>query len=56
MLSSSHFSLSDRAQSWNVYNPANVALHNTIYNDPDAFTLVFDALENPGPADPERAR
>lgn len=38
------------------YNPANVALHNTIYNDPDAFTLVFDALENPGPADPERAR
>ena len=38
------------------YNPANAALHNTIYNDPDALTLVFDALEHPGPADPERAR
>lgn len=37
------------------YDPANPALHNTIYNDPDALRLTLDALENPGPADPERA-
>lgn len=35
-------------------NPANPALHNTIYNDPDTFGLIFDALESPGPADPDR--
>lgn len=37
------------------HNPLNPALHNTIYNDPDTFGLVLDALESPGPADPDRA-
>jgi triacylglycerol esterase/lipase EstA (alpha/beta hydrolase family) len=36
------------------YNEANVANHQDIYNDPDAQTLVFDALRRPGPARPER--
>lgn len=33
----------------------NPAIHQTIYNDPDAFRLVLDALDNPGPADLEHA-
>lgn len=30
--------------------------HQNIYNDPYAQALVFDALDNPGPADPRRTR
>ncbi|MBA2691016.1 MAG: hypothetical protein H0U65_00795 [Rubrobacter sp.] len=29
--------------------------HQNIYNDPFAQKLVFDALANPGPANPDRA-
>jgi len=28
--------------------------HQNIYNDPVAQKFIFDALTNPGPADPER--
>lgn len=34
------------------YDPANTAIHQTVYNDPDAVRLVFDALSRRGPARP----
>ncbi|MGB3633980.1 MAG: alpha/beta fold hydrolase [Rubrobacteraceae bacterium] len=37
------------------YNGGLLVTHQNIYNDPFAQQLVFDALANPGPADPERA-
>src|SRR5215210_1621588 len=37
------------------YNGGAPVTHQNIYNDPFAQKLVFDALANPGPADPERA-
>lgn len=37
------------------YNGGLIVTHQNIYNDPFAQRLVFDALANPGPADPERA-
>ena len=37
------------------YNAGLLVTHQNIYNDPFAQKLVFDALGNPGPADPERA-
>lgn len=37
------------------YNGGLPVTHQNIYNDPFAQKLVFDALANPGPADPERA-
>ncbi len=37
------------------YNGGLLVTHQNIYNDPFAQRLVFDALANPGPADPERA-
>lgn len=37
------------------YNGGLLVTHQNIYNDPFAQKLVFDALDNPGPADPERA-
>ena len=37
------------------YNMGAPVTHQNIYNDPFAQKLVFDALANPGPADPERA-
>lgn len=37
------------------YNGGLVVTHQNIYDDPFAQALVFDALANPGPADPQRA-
>lgn len=37
------------------YNAGLPVTHQNIYNDPFAQKLVFDALANPGPANPERA-
>ena len=37
------------------YNMGAPVTHQNIYNDPFAQDLVFDALANPGPADPDRA-
>lgn len=37
------------------YNGGLPATHQNIYNDPFAQKLVFDALANPGPANPNRA-
>ncbi len=37
------------------YNGGLLVTHQNIYNDPFAQELVFDALANPGPADPDRA-
>lgn len=37
------------------YNGGLPVTHQNIYNDPFAQKLVFDALANPGPADPQRA-
>jgi triacylglycerol lipase len=37
------------------YEPDVFVTHQNIYDDPFAQALVFDALANPGPADPERA-
>lgn len=36
------------------YDPDVVVTHQNIYNDPFAQKLVFDALANPGPANPNR--
>ena len=36
------------------YNDGLVVTHQNIYNDPTAQKLTFDALANPGPADPRR--
>ncbi len=37
------------------YNGGLLVTHQNIYNDPFAQQLVFDALDNPGPAVPQRA-
>jgi hypothetical protein len=37
------------------YNGGLVVTHQNIYNDPTAQKLTFDALANPGPANPQRA-
>ena len=36
------------------YNGGLMVTHQNIYNDPVAQKFIFDALTNPGPADPER--
>jgi triacylglycerol lipase len=36
------------------YNGGLMVTHQNIYNDPVAQKFIFDALANPGPADPER--
>jgi triacylglycerol lipase len=36
------------------YNGGAPVTHQNIYNDPFAQSLVFDALDHPGPAEPER--